>query len=127
MAKVERFEDLRCWQAARILVKEVYEVSGKGRVSTDFGFRDQIRRAAVSVINNIAEGFGRNSNKEFVRYLEISFASANEVKSLLYVALDLGYLDETSATALQQKAEGVKAMNLALIKYLRASGKRKSP
>ncbi|HET9053907.1 MAG TPA: four helix bundle protein [Cyclobacteriaceae bacterium] len=125
MAKVEKFEDLRCWQAARILVKEVYKVSGRGKASTDFGFRDQIRRAAVSVINNIAEGFGRNSNKEFIRYLEISFASSNEVKSLLYVALDLGYLDETSTAALQQKAESVKAMNLALIKYLRSTkGKR---
>ncbi len=123
MAKVERFEDLRCWQAARVLVKEIYEMTRQGKASTDFGFRDQIRRASVSVINNIAEGFGRNSNKEFMRYLEISFASANEVKSLLYVGFDLGYLDETSATALQQKAEGVKAMNLALIKYLRARRK----
>jgi four helix bundle protein len=120
MAKVEKFEDLRCWQAARILVKEIYGITNNGKAATDKGFREQIRRAAVSVMNNIAEGFGRTSNKEFIRYLEISFTSANEVKSLLYVAIDLGYSDTRFATELQQKAEGVKAMNLALIKYLRS-------
>ncbi|KXK21943.1 MAG: 30S ribosomal protein S23 [Bacteroidetes bacterium OLB12] len=125
MAKVEKFEDLRCWQEARDLVKEIYGVTGNGKAATDFGFRDQIRRAAISVINNIAEGFGRTSNKEFIRYLEFSFTSSNEVKSLLYVAIDLGYLEVKSATELQQKAEGVKAMNLALIKYLRS--KRSKP
>ncbi|GIL21654.1 MAG: four helix bundle protein [Bacteroidota bacterium] len=125
MAKVKKFEDLRCWQEARDLVKEIYGVTGNGKAATDFGFRDQIRRAAISVINNIAEGFGRTSNKEFIRYLEFSFTSSNEVKSLLYVAIDLGYLEVKSATELQQKAEGVKAMNLALIKYLRS--KRSKP
>jgi four helix bundle protein len=120
MAKVEKFEDLRCWQAARILVKEIYGITNNGKAATDKGFREQIRRAAVSVMNNIAEGFGRTSNKEFIRYLEISFTSANEVKSLLYVAIDLDYSDTRLATELQQKAEGVKAMNLALIKYLRS-------
>lgn len=125
MAKVEKFEDLRCWQEARDLVKEIYGVTGNGKAATDFGFRDQIRRAAISVINNIAEGFGRTSNKEFIRYLEFSFTSSNEVKSLLYVAIDLGYLEVKSATELQHKAEGVKAMNLALIKYLRS--KRSKP
>lgn len=120
MAKVEKFEDLRCWQAARVLVKEVYGITSSGKAAADLGFRDQIRRASVSVMTNIAEGFGRTSNKEFIRYLEISFTSANEVKSLLYVAIDLDYLDTQLATELQQQAEGVKAMNLALIKYLRS-------
>lgn len=120
MAKVERFEDLRCWQTARVLVKSVYEASNEGLMSKDFSFKDQIRRASVSVMNNIAEGFGRKSNKEFVRYLEMSFTSANEVKSLLYAAIDIGYLNEERATQLQEQTETLKAMNLALIKYLRS-------
>jgi four helix bundle protein len=122
MAKVERFEDLRCWQAARILVKLIYEISNDGLMSKDFAFKDQIRRASISTMNNIAEGFGRKSNKEFIRYLEISFTSANEVKSLLYAANDLGYLSSEIVTELQTKAEGVKSQNLALIKYLRSKG-----
>jgi four helix bundle protein len=122
MAKVERFEDLRCWQAARILVKLIYEISNDGLMSKDFAFKDQIRRASISTMNNIAEGFGRKSNKEFIRYLEISFTSANEVKSLLYAANDLGYLSSEIVTELQTKTEGVKSQNLALIKYLRSKG-----
>lgn len=122
MAKVERFEDLRCWQAARILVKLIYEISNDGLMSKDFAFKDQIRRASISTMNNIAEGFGRKSNKEFIRYLEISFTSANEVKSLLYAANDLGYLSSEIVAELQTKAEGVKSQNLALIKYLRSKG-----
>lgn len=129
MARVDRFEDLRCWQTARVLVKEVYEVSSNGRAASDYGFRDQIRRASISVLSNIAEGFGRKSSKEFIRYLEISFTSANELKSLLYVALDLAYFDESTVVGLQQKIEETKSMNLALIRYLRAksNGSAKSP
>jgi len=119
MAKVERFEDLRCWQASRVLVKLIYEVSNDGLLSKDFAFKDQIRRASISIMNNIAEGFGRKSNKEFIRYLEVSFTSANEVKSLLYAASDLGYLSAEIVADLQTKAESVKSQNLAFIKYLR--------
>lgn len=121
MSKVERFEDLKCWQAARALVKLVYEISNEGAMSKDFSFKDQIRRASISTMNNIAEGFGRKSSKEFIRYLEISFTSANEVRSLLYATIDIGYLSEEQASILQGQAEAVKAMNLALIKYLRSS------
>lgn len=118
MAKVDRFEDLRCWQAARVLVNDVYRMSNDGIVSKDFDFRNQIRRAALSTMNNIAEGFGRYSKKDFTRFLEISLTSANEVKSLLYIAIDLQYLTLAKAVELQEKAEGLKSMNLALIKYL---------
>lgn len=72
MAKVERFEDLRCWQEARVLVKEIYLLSENGKLEKDFDTRSQLRRAALSVMNNIAEGFGRYSNKEFIRYLDIA-------------------------------------------------------
>src|SRR6267142_4690611 len=119
MAKVEKFEDLICWQKARILVREIYRSTGTGDFSKDFDAKSQIRRAALSSMCNIAEGFGRFSKKEFVRFLEISATSASEVKSILYVALDLGYLPPEQIQTLQNLTEDVKALDLGLIKYLR--------
>jgi four helix bundle protein len=77
MSKVERFEDLRCWQDARSLEKEIYSIAEKGKLATDFDTRSQLRRAALSVMNNIAEGFGKYSKKEFVRYLDTASNSAS--------------------------------------------------
>jgi len=122
LAKVERFEDLICWQEARNLVKLVYEASNEGSMAKDFDMRGQIRRAAISTMNNIAEGFGRYSKKEFIRFLEISSASASEVKSVSYAALDLNYWNQETVTRIQNKAESVKSLDLGLIKYL--SGKK---
>lgn len=90
MATIERFEDLMCWQKSRELVKEVYAALKECR---DFGFKDQIQRAAVSVMSNIAEGFERGTQQEFVNYLYIAKGSAGEVRSQLYVALDAQYLN----------------------------------
>ena len=87
------FEDIKAWQDARILVREVYAVTATGAWSRDYGLRDQIRRTAVSVMNNIAEGFARGSQAEFRRFLDFSRGSCAEVQSLLYVALDIGYLE----------------------------------
>ncbi|HEU5292664.1 MAG TPA: four helix bundle protein [Cyclobacteriaceae bacterium] len=119
MAKVERFEDLICWQEARSLVNIVYNASNVGPMAKDFDMRSQIRRAAISSMNNIAEGFGRFSKKEFIRFLEISSTSASEVKSVSYAALDLNYWDQETVKQVQNKAEGVKALTLGLIKYLK--------
>lgn len=123
MAKVQKFEDLICWQKARILVKEIYRSTGIGDFSKDFDAKSQIRRAALSSMSNIAEGFGRFSKKEFVRFLEISATSASEVKSILYVALDLDYLPAEQVQTLQNLTEDVKALDLGLIKYLSARNK----
>ena len=87
------FEDIKAWQDSRILVREVYAVTATGAWSRDYGLRDQIRRAAVSIMNNIAEGFARGSQAEFRRFLDFSRGSCAEVQSLLYVALDIGYLE----------------------------------
>ena len=87
------FEDIKAWQDAGILVREVYAVTATGAWSRDYGLRDQIRRAAVSIMNNIAEGFARGSQAEFRRFLDFSRGSCAEVQSLLYVALDIGYLE----------------------------------
>jgi four helix bundle protein len=94
MAKVERFEDLNCWKAARALTKLVYELSRSGLLYRDFNMRDQIRSAALSSMSNIAEGFRRMSDKEFIRFLEISTSSADEVNSITYAAEDQGYWTE---------------------------------
>jgi len=94
--KVERFEDLIAWQKARELTKAIYAVTSNGSFSKDYGLRDQIRRAAVSAMSNVSEGFERGSLNEFHQFLVIAKASCAEVRSQLYVALDAGYLDENS-------------------------------
>lgn len=90
----QRFEDLIAWQKSRALTARVYQVTREGRFARDFGLANQIQRASVSVMANIAEGFERNRLTEFARYLEISRGSAAEVLSHLYVAKDVGHLDE---------------------------------
>ena len=90
MATIERFEDLLCWQKARLLTREVYKTL---RPCTDHGFKDQIQRASVSVMSNIAEGFERGTKQEFVNYLYIAKGSAGEVRAQLYAAFDIGYLN----------------------------------
>jgi len=92
--KVERFEDLIAWQKARQLTAEIYRVSAQDDFAKDFGLKDQIRRAAVSVMSNIAEGFDRASRSEFHQFLVIAKASCAEVRSQLYVALDVGYIEQ---------------------------------
>ena len=123
MAKVERFEDLRCWQLARELVNIVYTYSESGKLSKDFETKGQIKRAALSVMNNIAEGFGRFSNKEFIRFLDIAQSSCIEVKSVTYVLEDLNYLTNDQVDLIRNKCEETKNSTLAFIKYLRGKEK----
>ena len=88
MAIIERFEDLDCWKSARELVNLVYELSRKGELNKDFETKAQIKKAALSIMNNIAEGFGRYHKKDFVRFLDFAQSSAAEVKSMIYICLD---------------------------------------
>src|SRR5262245_1683374 len=104
MAKAERFEDLIVWQEARLLRKEVYAVSKNAPFSRDFEMRGQIRNAALSAMDNIAEGFERGSNKEFAQFLNISKGSAGEVRSALYAAFDEGYLTTVEFEKLRERA-----------------------
>ena len=92
MAIIEGFEDIQAWKTCRILAKEIYQETSRAPLSRDFGFRDQIRRAAVSGMSNIAEGFERGGNKEFHQFLSMAKGSVGEVRSQLYVALDVGYI-----------------------------------
>lgn len=107
MATISRFEDIRAWQTARDLTNLIYKLSKNGEFARDFGLKDQIRRASVSVMSNIAEGFESQSQAQFIRFLNIAKASAAEVRSQLYVALDQEYISKIefdTAFALSDKA-----------------------
>jgi len=118
MGKIERFEDVQAWQRARELNREIYTVTGKGEFSKDFALRDQIRRAAISIMLNIAEGFARRSNKEFRQFLFVAHGSVAEVQSALYIAKDQNYINESEFQALYQDTEEVSKMIAGFIKYL---------
>lgn len=107
--KIEKFEDLITWQKARELTKNVYRISRKGEFLKDFGLRDQIRRASVSVKSNIAEGFERGGRSEFHQFLVIAKGSCAELRSQLYVALDADYIDATTFQDLDALSKGDKS------------------
>jgi four helix bundle protein len=115
---IARFEDIEAWRGARALVKAIYDATGQGPFTRDYGLRDQIRRAAVSIMSNIAEGFERGSSKDFRHFLVVSKASPAEVRSLLYVALDLGYIDDDTHTELSGQATTISRQLAGFIKYL---------
>lgn len=102
--KIETFEDLKVWQKGIELVKQIYLVTKDGELSKDFGLRDQLRRASVSIPTNIAEGFERYSRKEYLNFLNFAKGSAGEVRSLLRVALEVGYLEQQIYTQLYNQA-----------------------
>ena len=108
MAKrIGRFEDFIAWQKARKLTSDIYRVTNQGRFSRDFGLKDQIRRAAVSSMSNVAEGFERGRPGEFHQFLSIAKGSCAELRTQLYVALDAGYLSSTEFEALMNQATEV--------------------
>jgi|ERR1043165_1152596 four helix bundle protein len=120
-AKIERFEELIAWQKARGLAREIYKVTEEGSFSRDFGLKDQIRRAAVSIMSNIAEGFERGRPSEFHQFLSIAKASCAELRSQLYIALDANYIKDELFNELMSKAEEVGR----IIGGLRAAVERK--
>jgi len=121
MATFQKFEDIEAWQKARKLTREIYTVSNENPFSKDFGLRDQIRKASVSVMSNIAEGFERGGTKEFIQFLSIAKGSSGELRSQLYVALDQGYLKEEMFDRLLVTALETSRMISGLINYLRKS------
>lgn len=116
--KIEKFEDIDAWKESRILVKDIYGVIGNIR---DYGFRDQIQRASISIMSNIAEGFDRGTNKEFIYFLTIARGSAAEVRSLLYTALDIGYVEQKDSDCLQQRCLAISRLINGFIRYLKTS------
>lgn len=119
------FKELVAWQEARILVAEVYKACEGGKGTKDFGFRDQIQRASVSIMSNIAEGFGSGSNKAFLIFLSYSFRSSLEVESLLYVAHDLAYLSDTQMNFLLAKTIKIQNLVGGLIRHLKSKELKK--
>ena len=121
MATIKRFEEILAWQEAKRLAVMVYAVTSKGTFAKDFGLKDQIQRAAVSVSSNIAEGFSRSGNKEFANFLWIAKGSATEVQSQLYIAREIGYISEESFSEIHACAEKCGVMIYKFIKTLRTS------
>ena len=125
MSGVETFEDLRVWQCGIVLVKEIYALTEKGSLRKDFGLRDQLRRSSVSIPTNIAEGFERSSIKEYIYFLGIAKGSAGEVRSLLRVSLEVGYLEQSIYKHLQNQAVQVSRMLANQIKSLKQTSNYK--
>lgn len=113
-----RFEDIRAWQTARKIRKAVYAASAGRKFGRDFGLRDQIRRAAVSITANIAEGFAKQSDKEFAKFLNSAKGSAAEVQDHLYAALDEGYVTEGEFKTIYRDAEVCTKELASLIAFL---------
>jgi four helix bundle protein len=107
MGQVKRFEDLIAWQKARVLTRSIYRITRQGEFARDYGLAKQIQRAAVSIMSNIAEGFERGNRGEFHQFLFIAKASCAEVRSQLYIAFDVGYLDQLGFDELMIQAEEV--------------------
>jgi four helix bundle protein len=123
--KITRFEDIDAWQEARKLVKMVYSVINKNsKFRKDFRLVNQVQDAAVSAMSNIAEGFARRSNREFIQFLFISKSSAAEVQSQLYVTLDQEYIDQDDFDRIYSQAEIVSKMDSGFIKYLNSQLKQ---
>lgn len=117
--KIEKFEDIESWKAARDLTRNIYNLCSNGRFARDYGLRDQVQRASVSIMANIAEGFGSNSNKSFLNFLNYSFRSVSEVQSLLYVATDQNYITHEEFVNLYNETLMIKRLLMGLIRYLK--------
>lgn len=118
--KINHFKELDCWKKARELVQFIYQLTRKDNFSRDFGLRDQIQRAAVSTMANIAEGFGTQSDLDFIRYLSMSTRSAYEVTSHLFVALDVSYITQKDFNHGESLTNDLINLNKGLIRYLKS-------
>ncbi len=121
MNRIERFEDIIAWQRARELTRAVYGCTKAGPFARDFGLRDQVQRASVSVMANIAEGFERGGDREFVQFLSNSKGSCGEVKSHLHVALDQRYVTQIQFEGLYAQADETSRLIAGFMKYLQQS------
>ena len=119
MPTINRFEDIRAWQTARELTQRIYLASNQGAFARDYGLRDQMRRASVSIMSNIAEGFESDTQPQFIRFLGYAKASAGELRAQLYVALDANYLTQDDFAALSDLAEKASSQLTRFITYLR--------
>lgn len=122
--KYTKFEELPIWKEALALTKLVYDLLAKGIFAKDFGLRDQTRRAVVSISSNIVEGFEKNNNNEFIRYLKISKGSIGEVRNQLYIALSVGYITKTEFESVNSRLDKLARNVGALTGYLETYRKK---
>jgi four helix bundle protein len=122
MSTVKRFEDLEIWQQAREISKDVYEITKKETIKYDFSLIDQLRRSSGSIMDNIAEGFERDGNKEFIQFLSIAKGSSGETRSQLYRAIDQHYIDDSEFQTLYNKLINVSIKIKNMMSYLKKSG-----
>ena len=118
---IKNFEDLKIWQTAKQLTKQVYSAANLQKYNRDYSLVDQTRRASVSIMANIAEGFERENNKEFIQYLYIAKGSCGELRSHLWIAQELTFLTEGEGKTLREEASGISIMIAKLITYLKTS------
>jgi len=118
MSNARRFEDLNCWKMARKLTFEIFQICKTGELSKDWDTRSQIRRATISIMNNIAEEHGRFSNADSIKFLDYAKASANEVKSMLYLLEDVKYIPNSTASELRKMADDTINLTGGYIRYL---------
>ena len=121
MAKVKKFEEIESWKRARSLTKRIYDATATGPFAKDFGLRDQIRRAAISILSNIAEGFERGGDKEFTQFLSVAKGSSGELRAQLYVALDQQYISVEVFKVLSEDAAEISRLISGFMKYLKQS------
>ena len=121
MTTFKKFEDIDAWQKARVLVQEIYAISNAGLFTKDFALKDQMRSAGISIMSNIAEGFGRNGTREFLQFLAIAKGSVNEVKAQFYVAVDQGYISQQDFDKMYILAGKIAGMIGGLMRYLQQS------
>ncbi len=126
MVKIKKFEEIESWKKARTLAREIYETTSSGQFVRDFGLKDQIRRAAVSILSNVAEGFERGGDGEFSQFLAIAKGSCGEVWAQLYVALDQGYFSQEVFERLTADAIEVSELLSGFMRYLKGSQLRGS-
>ena len=126
MSKIKRFEDLDIWKASVEIAIDIYIVSEKGKLKSDYGMKDQIRRAAMSISNNIAEGFKYDNNKNFIKFLRYSKGSSGELRSQLYVLKQIDFISESFYDEMYQKLILISKQISGLIKYLKEYEKKKS-
>jgi len=117
--RIEKFEEIESWKLARELTKEIYRVTKLNNFSKDFGLKNQIQRASVSIMANISEGFDSGSDKSFINFLNYSYRSASEVQSLLYVVLDQKYISKNEFDFFYGKCKDIKNLIGGLIQYLK--------
>ncbi|MEJ5352341.1 MAG: four helix bundle protein [Melioribacteraceae bacterium] len=121
--KVLKFEDMKVWQDARLFVQKIYKITENAQFKKNYSFREQIQKASISIMNNIAEGYERDSNKELIKFLSYSKGSSGELRNMLYIALDLKYISQEEFQELLEMNLSISKQLSNFIKYLKNRNK----